>query len=60
MEMTHIHDLARRLVGVHGDRAELEAAQKATECDRQGAKQEALDWRRVQTAIREMRGPRAT
>jgi hypothetical protein len=31
-------DYARRFVGAHGDKAELEAAQKAAECERQGQK----------------------
>lgn len=44
-------------VGAHGDRAELEAAQKAAECERQGQKEQAVDWRRIQAAIKEMRGP---
>ena len=58
--MTEIHYYARRLVGVHGTRAELEAAQKAAECDQHGEKDQAQDWRRIQAAIKEMRGPRAT
>ena len=57
MDMNEIHDYARRLVGAHGDKAELEAAQKATECDRQGERDQARDWRRIQAAIKEMRGP---
>jgi hypothetical protein len=57
MEAREIHDYARRFVGAHGDKAELEAAQKAAECERQGQRAQAIDWRRIQAAIKEMRGP---
>jgi hypothetical protein len=57
MDMNEIHDYARRFIGTHGDRAEVEAAQKAAECKKLGERQEAEDWRRIQTAIKEMRGP---
>ena len=60
MEAKQIHDYARRFVGAHGERAELEAAQKAAECERQGQKDQAFDWRRIQAAIKEMRGPHAS
>ncbi len=57
MEMLLIHDYARRFIGAHGPKAELEAAQKATQCDRLNDRAQARDWRRIQAAIREMRGP---
>lgn len=57
MEAKEIHDYARRFVGAHADKAEYEAAQKAAECERQGQGEQALDWRRIQAAIKEMRGP---
>jgi len=60
MDMNAIHDYARRLKDSLGDKAELEAAQKAAECERQGQKDEAGDWRRIQAAIKEMRGPHAS
>ncbi|MGH6865985.1 MAG: hypothetical protein ACREDO_07425 [Methyloceanibacter sp.] len=59
MEMSEIHVHARRFVGAHGDKAELEAAQRASECEKQGDKVQAADWRRIQAAIREMLGPRS-
>ncbi|MFO7477387.1 MAG: hypothetical protein R6X03_03385 [Methyloceanibacter sp.] len=58
MDSTSIHDYARRLVGAHGEKAELEAAQRAALCERQGDQEQALDWRKIQAAIKEMRGPR--
>jgi hypothetical protein len=57
MEMETIHVFARSLLSTYGDRAELEAAQKALDCDRHGHKEEAQNWRRIQVAIKEMRGP---
>jgi hypothetical protein len=60
MDINAIHDYARRFVGAHGDKAELEAAQRALDCERQGQKAQAGDWRRIQAAIKEMRGPRAS
>jgi Arc/MetJ family transcription regulator len=60
MNISEVHDYARRLVGAHGARAELEAAQRATECEKQGDKIQAQDWRRIQAALKEIRGPRST
>jgi hypothetical protein len=57
MDMNEIHDYARRFIGTYGDRAEVEAAQKVTECEKQGDKVQAEDWRRIQAAIKQMRGP---
>jgi hypothetical protein len=57
MDTAAIHDYARRLVGAHGDKAEWEAAQRAQLCEQQGDKTQADDWRKIQAAIKEMRGP---
>ena len=56
MQMMQVHDYARRLYEAHGDRAELEAAQKATALEAAGDKAQAETWRRVQRSIKEMRG----
>lgn len=60
MDMNEIHDYARRLLAAHGDKAEMEAARKATECEQQNDKAQADDWRRIQAAISQMRGPHAS
>jgi hypothetical protein len=60
MDSKEIHDYARRFIGAHGNKAELEAAQRAAESERQGEKAKAVDWRRIQAAIKEMRGPHAS
>jgi hypothetical protein len=57
MNMTEIHDYARRFLGTHGEMAEAEAARQATGFEKQGDKQQAQDWRRIQAAISSMRGP---
>lgn len=52
-----IQDQARRLRDAHGEKAIAEAAQKATTLERQGAADQALTWRRIEAALREMQGP---
>jgi len=49
----HAHALYR----AHGDRAELEAAQKAK---RASDPSEAETWQKIRMKIKELRGPRAT
>lgn len=58
MEHAVIPDYARRLFEAHGLRAIAEAAQKAAALERQGRSEEALMWRRVEAAVKELRGPR--
>jgi hypothetical protein len=60
MDANAIHHYARRLLETHGDKAELEAARKAAECERQHDHVQAQDWRRIEAAISEMRGPLAS
>lgn len=60
MDMSEIHDYARRLLSAHGDKAELEAAQKAVEYEQLRETVQAEDWRRIQAAISEMRGPHSS
>jgi len=57
MDVNAIHDYARRLISTHADKAEAEAAQKVAECEKVGDKTQAEDWRRIQAAIQQMRGP---
>ena len=60
MEETAIAEYARQLLDAHGDRAVAEAAQRAVECERQKDTDGAKTWRRVEAALRAMRGPRET
>ena len=57
MDANAIHHYARRLLETHGDKAELEAAQKASECEKQHDHAQARDWQRIKAAISQMRGP---
>jgi hypothetical protein len=60
MEEILISEYARGLKEAHGDRAIAEAAQRASECERKKDKDEAKTWRRVEEALKTMRGPIAS
>ena len=60
MEAMKIHEYARRLIETHGDKAILQAAQKRNGFERVGDSTQAEIWRRVEAALREMRGPHAS
>jgi hypothetical protein len=60
MEETLISEYARQLRDAHGDRAIAEAAQRAAQCERLEDKDEAKTWRRVEEALKTMRGPVAS
>jgi hypothetical protein len=57
MQMSEVHDYARQLLKLHGDKARVVAAQKAIDSEKRGDRQEAEDWRRISEALKEMRGP---
>ncbi|MGO9389888.1 hypothetical protein [Rhodoblastus sp.] len=57
MQETEIQDYARQLFDAHGDKALVEAAQKARSLEEKGDKEEAETWRRIEAAIKLMRGP---
>lgn len=59
MQAVEIHDHARKLFESMGPKALAEAARKAREYEERGASDVAADWRRIEAAIAEMRGPRA-
>ena len=60
MEETLISEYARQLKEAHGDRAIAEAAQRAVHSERLEDKDEAKTWRRVEQALKTMRGPVAS
>ena len=60
MEAKKIHEYARRLIESYGDKAILQAAQKRNGFERIGDSSQAEIWRRVEAALREMRGPPAS
>ncbi len=60
MLATEIQQQARMLVEAHGDKAVAEAAQKAKTLEDSGATEEAKVWRKIESAIKQMRGPHST
>ena len=60
MEETLISEYARQLRDAHGDCAIAEAAQRAVQSERLEDKDEAKTWRRVEAALKTMRGPVAS
>jgi hypothetical protein len=57
MQEVDIQDYARQLFEAHGAKAVAEAAQKARALEEQGDSDEAKTWRRIEAALKEMRGP---
>ena len=55
-----IHEHARKLRDAYGDKAPLEAAQKAAAAEQRGEENEARTWRRIESALRELQGPRVS
>lgn len=60
MQAVEIQQHARRLIETHGDKAVAEAAQKAVTFEQEGNMEEAETWRRIEKALLQMRGPRAS
>ncbi len=60
MNAVEIHDHARRLYGAQGAKALAEAAEMIRRYEQNGDKRLADDWRRIESALREMRGPRVS
>lgn len=58
MLAVEIQDHARKLMAAHGEKALVEAAQKAKALEAAGKEDEAQDWRRIESALRQLRGPR--
>ncbi|WP_226623829.1 hypothetical protein [Alloyangia pacifica] len=57
MNAMQINEAAQALYRAHGARAEAEAAAKVRENESKGAAEEAENWRAIQAAIRQVRGP---
>jgi hypothetical protein len=58
MQETEIQDYARQLFEAHGDKAVVEAAQKARSFEEQGNTEEAKTWRHIEAALKLVRGPK--
>lgn len=57
MDIAQVRATAKRLVDVHGWRAEAEAAQKLKELEGTGDTEKVEMWRRIRSLIREMKPP---
>lgn len=60
MRETEVHEYARELLEAHGDKAIAEVAQRACACEEQHKGPEAETWRRIEAAMKLMRGPNAS
>lgn len=57
MKAVDAEEYARKLKAVHGNQALAEVAQKATKLEEAGQTNEAKDWRQIEKALLNMRGP---
>ena len=57
MREIEIHDYARQLLEAHGGKAIAEAARKASSFEEAGEGEQAQTWRRIEAALKSMRGP---
>lgn len=60
MQTVEIQEQARRLFEAHGTKALAEAAQKARDFETKGERDKAQDWRKIEAALKELRGPLAS
>lgn len=60
MLATEIQEHARKLYQAHGEKAVVEAAQKAKSLEETGSANDARTWRRIEAALMQMRGPHST
>lgn len=58
MNTADVSSVARHLFDAQGPKAIAEAAQKAASFEDDGKEEQAKFWRRVESTLREMRGPR--
>ena len=57
MNTIEIQEHARKLKDTHGDKAIMEAVEKARELEEAGDKEQAENWRRTEAALMQLRGP---
>jgi hypothetical protein len=60
MEEITVTEYALQLLEAHGGRAVAEAAQRAVACEERSDNEAARTWRRVEAALKLMRGPSAS
>jgi hypothetical protein len=57
MQIVEVQGYARQLLEAHGARAVAEAAQRASALEQQGESEQTRTWRRIEAALKLMRGP---
>ena len=57
MQEIDTQDYARQLLELHGDKAVVVAAEKASSFEKNGNSEEARTWRHIEAALKLMRGP---
>jgi hypothetical protein len=57
MQLSEIHDYARRLTGAFGPEAIAQAAQRARKCEELGDDDQAATWRAIERVLTTSRGP---
>lgn len=57
MNAVEVQAHARKLFEVHGTKALAEAAQMIRQYEQRGDKRSADDWRRIESALQQLRGP---
>ncbi|CFX12371.1 conserved protein of unknown function [Candidatus Filomicrobium marinum] len=60
MRAMDVQERARQMREALGDKAIAEAAQKAAELERGGKEDDAAEWRQIEKALLQMRGPHAS
>jgi Ala-tRNA(Pro) deacylase len=60
MRETDVYDYARQLLEAHGDKAIAEVAERACVCEERHEIQDAETWRRIEAAMKLIRGPHAS
>jgi len=57
MQSLDVVDYARQLAEIRGDMALADAARKVRNCEKNGDKETAAMWRRIQSALTTLRSP---
>jgi hypothetical protein len=60
MRESDVYEYARQLLEAHGDGAVAQVAQKACACEQKGEAEDAESWRRIEAAMKLIRGPHAS
>ncbi len=60
MNSVDVQTHAQKLFAAHGPKALAEAAQKVREFEQKGERQQAQDWKQIESALQHLRGPNAS